>query len=75
MSIIIYSTPTCGHCRHAKEFFKEKGLAYEEIDVARDRVKAQEMIDKTGQLSVPVIEINGKILIGFNPLEIEVALN
>jgi glutaredoxin-like YruB-family protein len=70
MSIIIYSTPTCGHCRRAKEWFKEKNIIYEEVDVSRDRTKAEEMIQKSGQSTVPVIEIDGKILVGFDAGEI-----
>ncbi len=50
----------------AKEFFKSKDLAYEEIDVSRDMSKAQEMVQKSGQYGVPVIEINGKIVVGFD---------
>jgi glutaredoxin 3 len=71
MPITIYSTPTCGHCRQAKDWFKEKGIAYEEIDVSRDRAKAEEMVQKSGQMSVPVIVIDGKVIIGFDPMEME----
>jgi len=74
MSITIYSTPTCGHCRAAKEWFKEKSIVYEEIDVSRDRIKAEEMIQKSGQMSVPVIEIDGKLLVGFDAGEVSKAL-
>lgn len=58
----------------AKEFFKGKGIKYKEYDVSADEKAQQEMIEKSHQYGVPVIEIDGKILIGFNRLEIEKAL-
>lgn len=65
-NIKIYTTLTCAYCRMAKEFFKANGLAYEEYDVSADMAKQQEMIAKSGQFGVPVIEVNGQIVIGFN---------
>lgn len=63
----IYTTPTCAYCKQAKEYFKSKNIEYEEYNVATDEAKRDEMIQKTGQLGVPVIEIDGKILPpGFN---------
>ena len=62
----IYSTPSCTFCHAAKEFFKEHKVKYEEIDVSKDQNAAKEMIEKSGQMGVPVIDINGKITIGFN---------
>ena len=64
--IEIYTTPSCAYCHMAKEYFKSKGLEYEEIDVLKNVPKRQEMITETGQMGVPVIKINGKIVIGFN---------
>jgi len=66
--IIVYSTPTCPYCVYAKNFFKEKGLEFEDIDVSTDRVRAEEMIEKSGQMGVPVIDIGGEIVIGFQPM-------
>lgn len=74
MKIKIYSTPTCTYCHKAKDFLKEKGIEFEDIDVSADTAKAQEMIDKSGQMGVPVLEINGKILVGFDKEAIEKAL-
>ncbi|MFA4831065.1 MAG: glutaredoxin domain-containing protein [Patescibacteria group bacterium] len=71
MSVIIYSTPSCGYCKRAKAYFEEKGVEYEEIDVSKDREKAKEMVEKSCQMGVPVIEINGKMLVGFDPTAIE----
>ncbi|MEA4910767.1 hypothetical protein SDC9_07736 [bioreactor metagenome] len=68
--IEIYSTPTCHFCNLAKEWFKEKGLAYTEYDVAKDIQKRKEMVELTGQLGVPVIKIEDDVLIGFNPNKI-----
>lgn len=65
-SIKIYTTPTCAFCKMAKEYLKSKNLSYEEYDVSRDIPRQKEMIEKTGQLGVPVIEIDGKIVIGFD---------
>lgn len=62
----IYSTPTCHFCHMAKDFFEEEGIAYTEYNVAEDLEKRTEMISKTGQLGVPVIDIEGQIVIGFN---------
>ena len=70
----IYTTPSCTYCRQAKEFFKEEGIKYEEIDVTKSQAAAKEMIEKSGQRGVPVIDINGKIIVGFNQDELEEAL-
>ncbi len=72
--IIVYSTPTCVYCKMAKEYFKSKGLAYSEFNVAEDDAKREEMVTKSGQLGVPVLDIGGTILIGFNKSEVEKAL-
>jgi len=64
--VVIYSTPTCPYCKRAKEYFSRKGISYLEYNVAVDRDKAKEMIQKSGQMSVPVITINNEVLVGFN---------
>lgn len=71
----MYSTPTCGYCNIAKDFFDEKGIAVEVFDVSVDEKKRQELIDKSGQMGVPVIEIGGEIVVGFNQEKIEEILN
>lgn len=70
----IYSTPTCHFCHLAKDFFNEKGIAYTEYDVMTDLEKRQEMFDKTGQMGVPVITIDGQIIIGFDQPQISALL-
>lgn len=64
--VTIYSTPSCVYCNAAKAFFKEKGIAYTEYNVAQDREKREELIEKSGQMGVPVIVIDGKMIVGFN---------
>ena len=64
--ITIYTTPYCAYCKMAKEYFKSKDVQYEEYDVMSDVAKREEMVKKSGQLGVPVIDINGKIVIGFD---------
>ena len=68
--ITIYTTPTCTYCKAAKEYFTEKNVEYEEFDVSKDAEKRQEMIDKSGQMGVPVIFIDDEMIIGFNKSKI-----
>lgn len=72
--VTIYTTPTCVYCKMAKDYFKANNVAYEEHDVAADNAALQEMIKKSGQMGVPVIDINGEIVIGFNKNEVAKAL-
>lgn len=74
-NIIIYSTPSCVYCNAAKKFFAEKGLTYTEYNVAADMQKRQEMIEKSGQMGVPVMLIGSRTIVGFNKPVIEEALN
>jgi len=64
--VTIYSTPTCVYCKMTKAFFKEHNIAYEEKDVSQDEVARDEMIGKSKQMGVPVIDIDGEILVGFD---------
>ncbi|MDP2655683.1 MAG: glutaredoxin family protein [bacterium] len=65
-TVTIYSTPTCHFCQMSKEFLKEKGITYTEYDVAHDLEKRQEMIQKSGQMGVPVIFVGDEMIIGFD---------
>ncbi|UCD02662.1 MAG: glutathione S-transferase N-terminal domain-containing protein [Candidatus Aenigmatarchaeota archaeon] len=67
----VYSTPTCPYCHMLKEFLKEKKIEYEEINVAEDIEAAKQMVEKSGQMGVPQLEINGKIIVGFDQPAIE----
>lgn len=62
----IYSTPVCKYCSLAKDFFKKNNIAYTEHNVAADQAKKEEMIEKSGQLGVPVIDVGGDIVVGFD---------
>ena len=70
----IYTTQTCPYCVRAKEYFKEKNISYEEYDVATDEKAREEIIAKSQQIGVPVIDIDGAIIIGFNRPDIDKAL-
>jgi glutaredoxin 3 len=74
MAITLYSTPSCSFCRKAKDYFRQNNVRFQEYDIARDQRKADEMVRKSGQMGVPVIDINGKIIVGFNQPEVERAL-
>ena len=65
--VIVYSTPTCPFCIYAKDYFKQNNIPFEDIDVTKDHAKAQEMVAKSGQMGVPVIDIDGSIIVGFQP--------
>ncbi len=62
----IYTTPTCGYCHMAKNFFQENNVEYTEFDVSTDAARRDEMIKISGQMGVPVIDINGELIIGFD---------
>ena len=66
MKIIIYRTPTCVYCKKAKAFLGAHNIPYEEKNVAEDSVAREEMVHKSSQLGVPVIDIDGQIMVGFN---------
>ncbi len=65
-NVTIYSTPTCVYCNMAKTFFKANDVAFTEFNVASDLAKRKEMIDKTGQMGVPVIDAAGEVIVGFD---------
>ena len=73
-NITIYSTPNCTYCHMTKEFLKEKGIIFIDYDVGSDKEKRKEMIDKSGQMGVPVIDIDGEIMVGFDKSELEAKL-
>lgn len=73
-SITIYTTPTCGYCKAAKAFFQEKGQTYTEYDITQDDARAEEAVKKSGQMGVPVIDIDGQVIVGFDQPKISKAL-
>lgn len=71
MDIKVYSTPTCGYCHQAKKFLSDRGVKYTDLDVSHDRQAAEDMVRLTGQMGVPVIVIDGEVVVGFNRPKIE----
>jgi glutaredoxin-like YruB-family protein len=74
MKVKIYATDACPYCSMAKEFLKKNKVDFQEVDVSSNQEAAKEMIEKSGQTGVPVIEIDGKIIVGFDVPEIKKAL-
>ena len=64
--VVIYSTPACPWCHRAKAYLSQKAIPYVDYDVAQDRDKAKEMIEKSKQMGVPVITVDGEVIVGFN---------
>lgn len=62
----VYSTPTCPFCIRVKQFLKDNNVAFEDIDLSSDPSKVQEMVERSGQMGVPVIDIDGTIVVGFD---------
>lgn len=71
MAVKVYSTPTCPWCTRAKNYLASKSIAYEDIDVSKDRDAAAEMVEKSGQRGVPVIDFNGTVIVGFDQSMLE----
>ncbi|MCI5108729.1 MAG: glutaredoxin family protein [Candidatus Pacebacteria bacterium] len=74
-NITIYSTPTCHFCQMAKDFLKSNDVEYTEYNVAEDAEKRQEMMEKSGQMGVPVISIDDEMVVGFNEEKIKSLLD
>jgi glutaredoxin-like YruB-family protein len=72
--ITVYSTPTCPYCVRVKQFLKDNKAVFEDIDVSVNHEKAEEMIEKSGQMGVPVLDIGGEIIVGFDKERIIKAL-
>lgn len=75
MAVKLYSTSSCGYCVKAKAYFRKNNVPFTEYKVDQDQRKADEMVRKSGQMGVPVIDIHGKIIVGFNQAEVERALH
>jgi len=74
MVVKVYSTPTCPYCHMAKDFLKKNNIEFEDIDVSTNHTAANEMIKKSGQMGVPVIDVDGKIIVGYNVTALKEAL-
>ena len=73
--VIVYSTPTCPYCIMAKDYLKENKIGFKEINVAIDQEKAKYIVEKTNQMGVPVIEIDGEFVPGFDQAKIDYLLD
>lgn len=73
-NVKVYSTPTCPYCIRAKQFLKENAVSFKDIDVSSDQDAAQEMIKRSGQMGVPVVDIDGELIVGFDKEKIKRAL-
>ena len=65
-NVIVFSTPTCGYCNMAKRYFRQHNIHFRDVDVSRDAAAARDLVRRSGQMGVPVIEIGGKLVIGFD---------
>lgn len=71
MKIKVYSTPTCAYCVTLKNYLKESGIDFEDIDVSKDQKQMAEMVKSSGQMGVPVLDVDGEIVIGFDKGKID----
>lgn len=73
--VIVYSTPTCGHCVSVKKYLKDKGIDYKDINVAEDEQARSEMIEKTGRMAVPVVLVDEHVVVGFDKTKLDQLLS
>jgi len=74
MAVVVYSTPTCPHCRSAKRFLAERHIPFRDVDVSRSAQAARELVRRSGQTGVPVIDVNGTVIVGFDQTRLRRAL-
>ncbi len=72
--VIVFSTPTCPWCNRAKSYLRSRGVPFRDVDVSRDAAAARDLVRRTGQMGVPVIEIDGRPIVGFDQRRIDTAL-
>jgi glutaredoxin 3 len=70
-TVTVYSTPTCSWCQIAKDHLNSSGISFEDVDVSTNQQRAQEMVAKSGQMGVPVLDIDGEIVVGFDRARID----
>jgi len=73
-NVKVYSTPTCPYCVRVKQFLKDNNISFQDFDVSKDEAMGEEMIQKSGQMGVPVLDIDGKMIVGFDKESIKKAL-
>lgn len=64
--VLLFTTPSCSYCRLAKNYLRQRGVPFKDVDVSRDAVAARDMVRRSGQQGVPVIDVGGKIIVGFD---------
>ncbi len=69
--VVIFTTPSCSFCRSAKRYLREQGIPFKDVDVTRDAAAARDMVRRSGQQGVPVLDIGGKIIVGFDRPKID----
>ncbi len=69
--VIVFTTPSCTYCNMTKRYFREKGIKFKEVDVSRDTAAARDMVRRSGQMGVPVVDIGGKVVVGFDRSKID----
>jgi len=69
--VIVFSTPTCTYCNQAKRYLRERGVRFRDVDVSKDAQAARDLVRRSGQQGVPVLDIGGRIIVGFNRPEID----
>lgn len=74
MAITVYTTPSCSFCTKVKNYLKEHRISFREHNIQKDQRRAEEMVKKSGQMGVPVLDVHGKIIVGFDVPKIEKAL-
>lgn len=74
MAVTVYTTPTCSFCNKVKKYLKENRVTFKEYNIAKDKKRADEMVKKSGQMGVPVLDVHGKIIVGFDVSKIDKAL-
>lgn len=72
--VVVYSTPTCPWCMKVKQFLKGSNIVFEDVDIASNQQAAELMVEKSGQMGVPVVDIEGEIIVGFDQERIREAL-
>ncbi len=72
--VLVFTTPTCPWCARAKSYLRSRGIPFREVDVSRDPAAARDLVRRTGQMGVPVIEIDGRPIVGFDRARIDALL-